>query len=53
MPKFSVDAQKARVMVALRMLGFAVVREGNHISNAAAEIRGRLRLSDHAKPPDD
>jgi hypothetical protein len=32
MPKFSVDAPKARVMDAFGVLGFAVVCEGNHIA---------------------
>ena len=49
MPKFPVDAPKARVMAALGMLGFEAVREGNYL-HAAAESRRRLGLPDH---PDD
>jgi len=32
MPKFPVDAPIERVLKALQMLGFVVVREGNHIA---------------------
>jgi predicted RNA binding protein YcfA (HicA-like mRNA interferase family) len=32
MPKFPVDAPKAKVVKALERLGFRLVREGNHIA---------------------
>jgi len=32
MPKFPVDAPKARVLRALEVLGFRLIREGNHIA---------------------
>jgi predicted RNA binding protein YcfA (HicA-like mRNA interferase family) len=32
MPKFPVDAPKKKVIRALRILGFQIVREGNHIA---------------------
>lgn len=32
MPKFPVDAPKAKVVRALEILGFSLTREGNHIA---------------------
>jgi predicted RNA binding protein YcfA (HicA-like mRNA interferase family) len=32
MPKFPVDAPKAKVVRALEILGFRLIREGNHIA---------------------
>ncbi len=32
MPKFPVDAPKAKVLKAFELLGFAMVREGNHLA---------------------
>jgi hypothetical protein len=32
MPKFPVDAPREKVLKALQSLGFALIREGNHIS---------------------
>ena len=32
MPKFPVDAPRDRVISALELLGFALVREGNHLA---------------------
>ncbi len=42
MPKFPSDAPQDRVLRAMRMLGFEVVRSGNHVSLARAEEGGAV-----------
>ena len=52
MPKFPVDAPKARVLRALQMLGFSLIREREHIAmlrENADETRTPLTLPNHAK----
>ena len=52
MPKFPVDAPKAKVLKALTALGFALVREREHISMVRENQDGTktpLTLPNHAK----
>ena len=52
MPRFPLDAPVRRVIGALQLLGFRVVREGNHIAMArdnADGTRTPLTLPNHAR----
>jgi hypothetical protein len=45
MPKFPVDAPRDRVIKALALSGFTLVREGNHIAMAAPIPMAAVRHS--------
>jgi len=52
MPKFPVDAPKRRVVKTLQLLGFKIVREGNHIAMARENSDGSrtpLTMPNHKK----
>lgn len=52
MPRFPVDAPKARVIRALEYLGFVLIREGNHIAMARSNLDGTrtpLTLPNHRR----
>ena len=52
MPKFPIDAPKAKVIKALQTLGFNLVREGNHIAmlrENADRTETTLTMPNHPK----
>jgi hypothetical protein len=49
-PKFPVDAPKARVVKALVLLGFRNVREREHVSMLRENADGTRATAHHAQP---